>query len=963
MSAAADRGWSTATKANPCPACGNLDWCMHGVAGGLCNRGMTPDGCHAGDERDGGARIWWTDAPAAPGDRPAPVPRPSKPIAPRRGTSGEIDRVNSRLLALCPLTSEHRDHLSKVRRLSPEEIAAARFGSLPSGPALRKVTDILTREFGDMLQRVPGFRIGKGGAVEIVAAGAGILIPYIDGDTVTALRLRLDGPADGGRYRWLSGGGSPSVEQSAYVVTPATRKPGLAILTEGEFKDHAAAKHWDALAVGVPGVDSYRLALPALKEHGIKDVIVAMDADHRAKPGVYRATRAAVELLGEEGYTVRLLLWDGDAKGVDDAIHAGAAFNELTGEDIDEHLRTVAEGLGLAAPVVEEAKLADEVWPSPEPPREDALPEFPLEIFPPWCRDYLVDLSRVLQTPPDFVGMLTLGFLAITYQKRFRVAIHSAWTEPLILWILMIAPSGGRKSPAFSKVFKPAESWEQYMREQFGDVRRRAKRQIRTLETEIETAKKAKVKNLTFIAEQEERLDSLSVPAVPRLFTGTATPEAIEERLGQHHGRYGFASAESDILAVLMGKYRQGAPPIEGLLSGWTGEAIKADYRSRDDVDVAEAHFSQVLCTQPDNAREMYDNQKLSGRGALGRYLPCRPVCPISDDWIEGDADPRLGQVFQEGFMRMLPDLGEALRVYVGDSGDGNEDPSPLGWVTRDLVLSGDAKALLKAFYKRTQRRRQVGGDLQFLEEWSAKFAGQVVRIAGLLHLCDHAFGKAPRDVSPSAMERAIFLGEEYLVPHAQAAFGSVVSGFVEKVWGVIRKIGSREIPRTELFRAVKPMSAGALTASLQELEDRNFLRVESRPSTGGKPPSFIMVNPNANSDFQGTKGTKGTKSRKLHFTGFESDSKKGTKSAQSRVLSPPDTLCPTLYPLCTHEPKSSKPHNQAENGTLYLSTLCAQTLRHKDPTGQAPEVQRKSEISPTVENEVSLADLLDGLL
>ena len=370
--AAGDQDWNKATKANPCPACANIKWCMHGAAGGLCNNGMVPDGCHDGGEKNGGARLWWHQPPAAPGDRPAPPPKPAKPAAPR-GTSGELDRVYSRLLTLCPLTVAHREHLATERRLSPEGVTAFRFGSLPSGRKLREVAQTLSKELGDMLLRIPGFVVGKDGAVRIVAArpSAGILIPYRDGDTVTGMRLRLDDAGKGGKYRWLSGGENPSgekgpsVEQSAYVVAPATMTPGLAILTEGEFKAHAAANHWEALAIGVPGVDSHRLALPALKDHGAKEVLLAFDADHaekkpEGKPNrVYRNTCDAVETLREQGFIVRLLLWHQGLfesevpKGVDDAIHAGAAFRELSGEDIDAHLREVGELLGLTAPAAE----------------------------------------------------------------------------------------------------------------------------------------------------------------------------------------------------------------------------------------------------------------------------------------------------------------------------------------------------------------------------------------------------------------------------------------------------------------------------------------------------------------------------------------------------------------------------------------------------------------------------------
>ncbi len=60
------RDWNKATKANPCPACGNPDWCLHDERSGLCNRDQVPEGYHDGGEQKGGGRLWFRDAPAAP---------------------------------------------------------------------------------------------------------------------------------------------------------------------------------------------------------------------------------------------------------------------------------------------------------------------------------------------------------------------------------------------------------------------------------------------------------------------------------------------------------------------------------------------------------------------------------------------------------------------------------------------------------------------------------------------------------------------------------------------------------------------------------------------------------------------------------------------------------------------------------------------------------------------------------
>ena len=95
------RDWTKATKQNPCPACGSPDWCMHDERSGLCNRDQVPEGCHDGGQQDGGARLWFRDAPAAPNGKA--TERKEKPPALPVATSGECDRVYRRALELMPV--------------------------------------------------------------------------------------------------------------------------------------------------------------------------------------------------------------------------------------------------------------------------------------------------------------------------------------------------------------------------------------------------------------------------------------------------------------------------------------------------------------------------------------------------------------------------------------------------------------------------------------------------------------------------------------------------------------------------------------------------------------------------------------------------------------------------------------------------------------------------------------------
>ena len=584
-------------------------------------------------------------------------------------------------------------------------------------------------------------------------------------------------------------------------------------------------------------------------------------------------------------------------KGADDALAKGYDITEA--DSADE-----AQMMAVARQQATE-------WGELKPSHQDTLPAFPLEVFSPWARGYLAALSRTLQTPTDFAGMFFLGSLALAFQKRYRLTVKPGWLEPLALWVLIAAPSGSRKSQAFREVVAPLNAWQNYMKEEFASIRKSANRRMKMLSNEIEQLRKSRKAPPQLLSDKEEELDELFVPPVPRLFTGTGTPEAIETKLEEHHGRYGLATAESDILSVLIGKYRSGGlPPIEGFLAAWSGEDLRNDFQTRDDVDVTEAHLSMVLATQPRNADDLYNQKKLGGRGAFGRFLTVLPHTEVGDQWIIEAITPEVASYYTTGVGKMLPSFEETVSTYCNRRLE-----------TKELHFGPQAMALFSTFFKRTQKRRDPGGDLQFIDEWSAKVCGQCARIAALLHLSDQP-GQAPAEISESPVERAVYLTEQYLIPHAKAVMGSAVSGQTEKVWSVLQE-RAPEIGRRALYKAVKPMLSDELTAVLEELEERNLIRLEKRPSTGGKPPTYILVNPKAPKSL-GTKGTKVTKSLKPDFKPFGESLRTGTKSAQSGSLSTLETKCPTLYPLSAPQKSGSEAHNHADNELSNLSDLSA---------------------------------------
>jgi len=246
---------------------------------------------------------------------PAPARTAAAPVAQR-------DAVYRALLAACPLAASHRAQL-RARGLSDAAIAAAGYGTWPGGFG----RDVAARlqAAGLDLAGVPGFARDKTGGWWI-RARAGLLIPVRDAaGRIHGCQIRTD---EATRYRWLSSAGRPggaSPGSPAHVAGRTSGRPGGWVwVTEGPLKADVAATLLRAPVVGVPGVTSWRAALPALADLAPGVVVLAFDrdADPGTRAAVQQAAARLARALARRGLPVRWATWSG-AKGVDDVLAAG----------------------------------------------------------------------------------------------------------------------------------------------------------------------------------------------------------------------------------------------------------------------------------------------------------------------------------------------------------------------------------------------------------------------------------------------------------------------------------------------------------------------------------------------------------------------------------------------------------------------------------------------------------------
>ena len=343
--------WS-AFRHDDCPICGKRGW---------CSETTRPDGTkivqcmHTHDESRPG---WFKSKPNRAGEQCSYYNVYGSIIGPQPSPNGKhepVDRAgettcHAAYAALSEVLGLSADHHAALvaRGLSESDITTRGYRTLPvgdRGPLAHRVLDLLASQGISQaeLMRVPGFGHRADGIV--VAGKAGLLIPVRDcAGNIDGMMIRPDVPGMDprtgkiqGKYVWFTSSfqGGAHAKQMAHVplrvaAEGADAPPGASgsteavRVTEGQLKADLATIKSGLLTLGLPGVGSWRLALPALKAVGTKQVRLAFDQDARTNPHVAGALACAARGLVAAGYELEAERWEPAHKGIDDALRPAA---------------------------------------------------------------------------------------------------------------------------------------------------------------------------------------------------------------------------------------------------------------------------------------------------------------------------------------------------------------------------------------------------------------------------------------------------------------------------------------------------------------------------------------------------------------------------------------------------------------------------------------------------------------
>ena len=473
---------------------------------------------------------------------------------------------------------------------------------------------------------------------------------------------------------------------------------------------------------------------------------------------------------------------------------------------------------------------------------DHTAPDIPPSLLPSWLGDMATAVARSTQTPAAMAVLLALSTVATVIAKRFDVAPHGeGYFEPLNIWTVTALPPGSRKTAVVSAMTKPLIEWEQLETERLSSEIKRiaAKRHALEKRKEKLTKDAANADSSEKMQEVLKKIELVDdeIPEelrAPRLWTGDTTPERLQSLLADYGERMAVLTDEGGIFEVMGGLYSGGVANLDIFLQGHAGHAVRVDRQGRSThLDSPALTFG--LAVQPDVLSELASGGKkrFRGNGTLARFLFAIPQSNI------GSRDVRAVNQIPENIARRYRDgLFDLLSISPLIEG-GKE-------VSRRLSLTPEALELWHIFAEKVERRQGQDGDLETIQDWSAKLPGAALRIAAGFHLVEHG-SNPPLKIEETTIGRAIELCT-LLVQHAQAAFGMMDGGSsTDDAKEILRWVLEENMSRFAkglVYRKFKGRFTGKpdrLDRALQDLEERSIV-TSAKEKTAGRAATVFVV-------------------------------------------------------------------------------------------------------------------------
>jgi|LSQX01.1.fsa_nt_gb hypothetical protein len=457
---------------------------------------------------------------------------------------------------------------------------------------------------------------------------------------------------------------------------------------------------------------------------------------------------------------------------------------------------------------------------------------FPLSTLPPVGRDMVEALAEAMQVHPDMAACFLLGALSTCVVGKGMINIRPGYSEPLHLYITVVANPSERKSPTLARMFQPIYDFEKEHAESIHGQVRDAGVKIAILKKKLETAQKRGHESDAM--ELARQIEDHEAVRPFELIIGEGTTEAIVERMAANGGRIAVVSAEGGFLDILAGMYSDSRVYLDPVLQGYSEETIKSVRVGRGMISIKKPSLSVTLAIQPITLEDLLNNDILTRRGVLSRFLISYPPSMLGSRNTP-NATPMPDMVY----IRYAKSLADILK---------QDDIT--------LTLSPEALQIFNERDVSIEQKLVPGADYDRLPNgWSGKILGCAARIAGLLCLLE-----GQGSLVEGYTMQAAFTIAEYFIAQITAITGpdALTSAEASDVLSAIIRRQQPEFSPYILKQSLRSRKrfrkAESVDLALMELERLGYIRI--KPNTAykgsGRPQTMYLVNPSLLKDKRG---------------------------------------------------------------------------------------------------------------
>lgn len=440
--------------------------------------------------------------------------------------------------------------------------------------------------------------------------------------------------------------------------------------------------------------------------------------------------------------------------------------------------------------------------------RSSVLPDFPIDYLPPVIADYAKAVADNLQVRIDMPAAYALAVLALCCQQKARIRVTTTWAEELNLYVCIVADPPELKSPVFNQMIEPVKLYTaEYNKAHAAEIKTAL--DIRDSLITQKNALKGKPGKENEIRRLNEQIEKIDVPHFMKLITTDSTNEALVEMMDENDGSVGIMCDEGGIFDVAGGLYSYNVSNINVYLNGYDGQSIIVNRKTRN-IGIPRATMTIGVFCQKSVLANIMSNRNFTGKGLTQRFIYCLPNSKVGTRKVR-DVNANSFADAQNAYYQLIYSL---LKLP-------NTDKYTY------IQFTPEARQIFADYYSVIESRLAKGGEYEDNHDYFGKFAGRVLRFAGLLHLAKYQDISKPVEIETvaSAITLSEYFAEQTKNVLGYEKYNDNAEQLLDKLEQMCRKKHIDTLTVRDINKVMRNrLSRDELSEAFEELEMKNYM-------------------------------------------------------------------------------------------------------------------------------------------